>query len=46
VPPDELQRWLEHTVLPRKAPWIAAATDSDLAAPDPVRAAGGARPYR
>jgi predicted signal transduction protein with EAL and GGDEF domain len=45
VPPDELQRWLEHTVLPRKAPWIAAATDND-SAPDLVRAAGGARPFR
>jgi predicted signal transduction protein with EAL and GGDEF domain/DNA-binding response OmpR family regulator len=45
VPPDELQRWLEHTVLPRKAPWIAAATDND-ATPDLVRAAGGARPFR
>jgi predicted signal transduction protein with EAL and GGDEF domain/CheY-like chemotaxis protein len=25
VPADELQRWLEQTVLPRKAPWIGVA---------------------
>ena len=25
VPPDELQRWLQNTVLPRQAPWIGAA---------------------
>jgi predicted signal transduction protein with EAL and GGDEF domain/DNA-binding response OmpR family regulator len=25
IPPDELERWLDQTVLPRKAPWIAAA---------------------
>jgi PAS domain S-box-containing protein len=44
VPAHELQRWLEQTVLPRKAPWIgsaldglgAAGADGDLAA----RAAG------
>ncbi len=28
VPPDELQRWLEQTVLPRKAPWIGNALDA------------------
>jgi PAS domain S-box-containing protein len=27
VPPDDLQQWLEQTVLPRKAPWIATAVD-------------------
>jgi predicted signal transduction protein with EAL and GGDEF domain len=27
VPPEELQRWLEQTVLPRKAPWIGSAVD-------------------
>ena len=25
VPADDLQRWLEQTVLPRKAPWIGNA---------------------
>ncbi|WP_088286121.1 bifunctional diguanylate cyclase/phosphodiesterase [Ideonella sp. A 288] len=25
IPPDELERWLQQTVLPRKAPWIAQA---------------------
>jgi predicted signal transduction protein with EAL and GGDEF domain/DNA-binding response OmpR family regulator len=33
IPPDELERWLDQTVLPRKAPWIAAA-DSQFGAPD------------
>ncbi len=27
VPADDLQRWLEQTVLPRKAPWIAAVAN-------------------
>jgi len=27
VPPDELQRWLQQTVLPRKAPWIGQADE-------------------
>jgi predicted signal transduction protein with EAL and GGDEF domain/DNA-binding NarL/FixJ family response regulator len=31
IPPDELERWLDQTVLPRKAPWIAAA-DSQFGA--------------
>jgi PAS domain S-box-containing protein len=44
VPADELQRWLETTVLPRKAPWIATAVEAE-AAPEPLRAAS-ARPYR
>ena len=44
VPPDELQRWLEQTVLPRKAPWIGAAIDSEYGG-DTVRAAS-VRPYR
>ena len=29
VPPEELQRWLQETVLPRKAPWIASAVMAD-----------------
>jgi len=29
VVPDELARWLEQTVLPRKAPWIGAALEGD-----------------
>ena len=44
VPPDELQRWLETTVLPRKAPWIGPAVEPE-AGGDATRAAG-ARPYR
>ena len=42
VPPEELQRWLEQTVLPRKAPWIGnagrgGADDTEA----PTRVAGG-----
>jgi EAL domain-containing protein (putative c-di-GMP-specific phosphodiesterase class I) len=29
VPPDELQRWLQETVLPRQAPWIAEGVQSE-----------------
>jgi PAS domain S-box-containing protein len=29
VPPEDLQRWLEQTVLPRKAPWIGEAADGE-----------------
>ncbi|MBK6470273.1 MAG: EAL domain-containing protein [Betaproteobacteria bacterium] len=32
VPPDEVQRWLEQTVLPRKAPWIGEVTEEEAAA--------------
>jgi hypothetical protein len=46
VPPEELQRWLQNTVLPRKAPWIGAAADLGSSAetsgpPGLSRAAGG-----
>ena len=44
VPPDDLQRWLEQTVLPRKAPWIGAAIDSEYG--DELNRAAGGRPYR
>jgi predicted signal transduction protein with EAL and GGDEF domain/FixJ family two-component response regulator len=27
LPPDDLEAWLKQTVLPRKAPWIGAASD-------------------
>ena len=39
VPAEELQRWLEQTVLPRKAPWIGNALNTDAAGGDPPRAA-------
>jgi predicted signal transduction protein with EAL and GGDEF domain/DNA-binding response OmpR family regulator len=44
VPPEELQRWLEQTVLPRAAPWINN-TDDYLPGADTIRAVGN-RPYR
>ena len=31
IPPDDLVSWLEQTVLPRKAPWIAPAGGEQLA---------------
>ena len=39
VPADDLQRWLEQTVLPRKAPWIGVAIEGDAGrdAPDVKR---------
>ncbi len=30
VPPDDLERWLQQTVLPRKAPWIGQADDLEI----------------
>ena len=45
VPAEDLQRWLEQTVLPRKAPWIGSALNIDAAGGDPPRAAIG-RPKR
>ena len=44
MPPDELERWLQTTVLPRKAPWIVQAGNDG---PQGVRgngAPGGRRP--
>ena len=29
LPPDDLEAWLQQTVLPRKAPWIGAVGDAD-----------------
>ena len=40
VPPDELERWLQNTVLPRKAPWIVQAGGDRL---EPPRSTGGRR---
>ncbi len=40
IPPDELERWREQTVLPKKAPWIGQATELDFGS-DAARAAGG-----
>ncbi|MDQ6630119.1 MAG: EAL domain-containing protein [Pseudomonadota bacterium] len=35
-PPDDIEAWLQQTVLPKKAPWIGKASSSD--APEPPRA--------
>jgi EAL domain-containing protein (putative c-di-GMP-specific phosphodiesterase class I) len=40
IPPDDLERWLQQTVLPRKAPWIGQANALDFGA-DESRAAAG-----
>ncbi len=45
VPSEDLQRWLEQTVLPRKAPWIGAAVDAEPAPTSEPRAASP-RPQR
>ena len=38
-PPEDIERWLQQTVLPKKAPWIGQATAGDT--PEPARAARG-----
>jgi predicted signal transduction protein with EAL and GGDEF domain/DNA-binding response OmpR family regulator len=40
IPPDELERWLQNTVLPRKAPWIVQAGADRI---EPPRSTGGRR---
>jgi EAL domain-containing protein (putative c-di-GMP-specific phosphodiesterase class I) len=40
IPPDELERWLQNTVLPRKAPWIVQAGPERV---EPPRNTGGRR---
>jgi predicted signal transduction protein with EAL and GGDEF domain/DNA-binding response OmpR family regulator len=37
LPPDDLDAWLQQTVLPRKAPWIGAVSETE---PGAVRALG------
>ncbi|MEF7613083.1 EAL domain-containing protein [Aquincola sp. MAHUQ-54] len=40
IPPNDIEKWLQQTVLPRKAPWIAqASTDGG----EPTRVIGGGR---
>ena len=46
VPADDLQRWLEQTVLPRKAPWIGAALTIEPDPVDPAALAAGGRRFR
>jgi EAL domain-containing protein (putative c-di-GMP-specific phosphodiesterase class I) len=31
LPPDDIEIWLQQTILPRKAPWIGKAGDADMA---------------
>ena len=40
LPPDELEQWLQSTVLPRKAPWIVQAGADRV---EPPRTTGGRR---
>ena len=35
IPADELERWLQQTVLPRRAPWIGQAAELDFGSPTP-----------
>jgi predicted signal transduction protein with EAL and GGDEF domain/DNA-binding response OmpR family regulator len=41
IPPEELETWLQQTVLPRKAPWIVQAGADRL---EPPRTTGSRRP--
>ena len=41
LPPDDLERWLQNTVLPRKAPWVVQAATDWV---EPPRNTGGHRP--
>jgi predicted signal transduction protein with EAL and GGDEF domain/FixJ family two-component response regulator len=40
IAPEDLEAWLQQTVLPRKAPWIGQASELDFGT-DAARAAGG-----
>ncbi|URI06034.1 EAL domain-containing protein [Aquincola tertiaricarbonis] len=40
IPPDDIEKWLQNTVLPRKAPWIAPALPDGG---EPTRVVGGGR---
>jgi diguanylate cyclase (GGDEF)-like protein len=31
LPPEDIETWLQQTILPRKAPWIGKAGDADMA---------------
>ena len=44
VPPDELQRWLEDAVMPRRAPWFGAVADEDMGAAEAKLAVGARVP--
>ena len=44
VPADELERWLEESVLPRRAPWFGAVGDDDSTATEGKRAVAGRMP--
>ena len=41
MPPDEIERWLQQTVLPRKAPWISAVEGGDQTEASLSRGAAG-----
>jgi predicted signal transduction protein with EAL and GGDEF domain/DNA-binding response OmpR family regulator len=41
--PDDLERWLAQTVLPRKAPWIAQASAEDAVTSELMRPISGQR---
>ena len=41
-PPEDIETWLQQTVLPRKAPWIGKAGDADFA--DALRSIEGRAP--
>jgi EAL domain-containing protein (putative c-di-GMP-specific phosphodiesterase class I) len=40
IPPEDLERWLQQTVLPRKAPWIGQANEIEFGSAPPRVATG------
>ena len=42
--PEDIERWMQQTVLPRKAPWIGDAADSELGCPTDFTPSIQARP--
>ncbi len=40
IPADDLERWLQQTVLPRRAPWIGQAGELEFGGPAPRAALG------
>jgi len=42
LPPEDIETWLQQTILPRKAPWIGKAGEAEMA--DVLRAADGRDP--
>jgi sensor c-di-GMP phosphodiesterase-like protein len=42
--PDDIEAWLQQTVLPKKAPWIGKASDAEADVADALRAIDARKP--